>query len=150
VDAVKEVVSVSIGSSKRDHEVEIELLGEQFRIRREGTDGNMEKARRRLAELDGTVDALGIGGTDLFMRFDGHDYYIRDIKKIVADIKERKPDAEVTFESHKEGYGRDYRKVLSETQKVLAELHLGREIVRIEPKRASLIRRPFREAVFLR
>ena len=28
MDPVKEVVSVSIGSSKRDHEVEIELLGE--------------------------------------------------------------------------------------------------------------------------
>jgi alpha-galactosidase len=45
-----------------------------------------------------------------------------EIKKIVADIKKRKPDAEVTFESHKEGYGRDYRKVISETQKVLGNL----------------------------
>lgn len=41
------------------------------------------------------------------------------IKAEVAAIKERKPDAEVTFESHKAGYGSDYRKVLSETKKVL-------------------------------
>ena len=35
---------MSIGSSSRDHEVEIELLGEQFRIRREGHDGDFDKA----------------------------------------------------------------------------------------------------------
>jgi hypothetical protein len=88
VDAVKEVVGISIGSSKRDHEVEIELLGERFRIRREGTDGDMEAAARRFAELDGTVDAFGLGGTDLFMRAAGHDYYLRDIKRLVAGVHE--------------------------------------------------------------
>jgi hypothetical protein len=86
VDSIKEVVSISIGSSKRDHEIEIELLGEMVRIRREGTDGDMDAARRRLAELDGTVDAFGLGGTDLFMRFGGHDYYLRDAKRIVSDV----------------------------------------------------------------
>jgi len=41
------------------------------------------------------------------------------IKKEVAAIKARKPDAEVTFESRKAGYGSDYRKILSETHKVV-------------------------------
>jgi len=88
VDAIKEVVSVSIGSSTRDHEVEIELLGEQFKIRREGTDGDMDAARRRFGELDGKVDAFGVGGTDLFLRAAGHDYYLRDAKKIVSEVHE--------------------------------------------------------------
>ncbi len=86
MDGIKEVVGISIGSSKRDHEVEIELLGEMFRIRREGTDGDMTKAAARFAELDGTVDAFGVGGTDLFMRAAGRDYYLRDIKKLVKDV----------------------------------------------------------------
>lgn len=42
-----------------------------------------------------------------------------EIRAEVAAIKERKPDAAITFESYKEGYGRDYHAVLSETKKVL-------------------------------
>ena len=45
-----------------------------------------------------------------------------EIKAQVAEIKQRKPDAEVTFESHKAGYGSDYRKVLSETKRVLDDI----------------------------
>ena len=55
---MKQVVSISIGSSKRDHSVEIELLGERVHIWREGTDGDMADAVRRLREYDGTVDAF--------------------------------------------------------------------------------------------
>lgn len=87
MERIKEVVSISIGSSARDHEVEIELEGECFKIRREGTDGDMEKARRRFAELDGTVDAFGLGGTDIYLRAAGRDYYFRDTKKMIADVK---------------------------------------------------------------
>ncbi|MFA5844129.1 MAG: quinate 5-dehydrogenase [Coriobacteriia bacterium] len=87
MDAIKEVVSISIGSSKRDHEVEIELLGESFRIRREGTDGDMERAAARFAELDGKVDAFGLGGVDLYLRADGHDYWFRDGRRITRAVK---------------------------------------------------------------
>ncbi|MDZ4168084.1 MAG: quinate 5-dehydrogenase [Coriobacteriia bacterium] len=79
--AIKEVVSVSIGSSARDHAVEVDLLGERFRIAREGTDGSMDKAVTRLSELDGSVDAFGLGGIDLYLRAVGHDYYFRDAKR---------------------------------------------------------------------
>jgi hypothetical protein len=44
------------------------------------------------------------------------------IEQELAAIKARKPDAEVTFQSHKEGYGRDYRKIVSETQRVLDDI----------------------------
>ncbi|MDD4767799.1 MAG: quinate 5-dehydrogenase, partial [Desulfotomaculaceae bacterium] len=36
---MKRVVSVSLGSSRRDHKVNIELLGEKLEIARRGTDG---------------------------------------------------------------------------------------------------------------
>jgi len=81
VDPIKEVVSISIGSSKRDHCVEVELFGETFRIRREGTDGDMDRAAARLSELDGHVDAFGLGGIDLFLHAAGRDYYFRDAKR---------------------------------------------------------------------
>ena len=86
VVTIKEVVSVSIGSSARDHEVEIDLLGERFRIRREGTDGDLAKAAARFAELDGTVAALGMGGIDLFLRADGRTYYFRDAKQLTRGV----------------------------------------------------------------
>jgi hypothetical protein len=62
---MKHAVSISIGSSKRDKSVDIELLGELVRIERIGTDGSMEKAAQLYKELDGKVDAFGVGGADL-------------------------------------------------------------------------------------
>jgi len=44
------------------------------------------------------------------------------IKAEVTAIKRKKPDADVTFESHKAGYGSDYRKILSETEKVVGNI----------------------------
>jgi len=84
--AIKEVVSVSIGSSKRDHEVELDLLGERFLIRREGWDGDLAKAASRFAELDGKVAALGMGGIDHFLRAAGRTYYFRDAKRLIKDV----------------------------------------------------------------
>jgi hypothetical protein len=77
---MKQVVSISIGSSKRDHCVEVELFGEQFKIWREGTDGDMDAAVARLKELDGTVDAFGAGGLDLFLNAAGRKYWFREAK----------------------------------------------------------------------
>ena len=64
---MKTVVSVSLGSSSRDHRAEVELLGERFDISRVGTDGSIDKAIAKLHELDGTVDAIGLGGIDVYL-----------------------------------------------------------------------------------
>jgi hypothetical protein len=58
----KEVVSVSIGSSSRDHEVDVELLGQNLKIRRVGTDGDIEQAKQMFRDLDDQVAAFGLGG----------------------------------------------------------------------------------------
>jgi hypothetical protein len=81
VGPIKEVAGISIGSSKRDHVVEVDLLGERFRIGREGTDGDMDRAVARFRELDGKVDAFGLGGIDLFLTAAGRDYHFRDAKR---------------------------------------------------------------------
>lgn len=86
VGVIKEVVSVSIGSSKRDHSVEIELLGEDFRISRRGTDGDLAKAEALFTELDGTVAAFGMGGIDLYLRADGRKYYFREARTLVRGV----------------------------------------------------------------
>lgn len=81
-------MGISIGSSKRDHRVEIELLGERFLIRREGTDGDMDRAVARLGELDGKVDAFGLGGIDLFLSAAGRDYHFRDGRRFSRAVSE--------------------------------------------------------------
>lgn len=80
-------MSVSIGSAKRDHAVEIELLGERFRIRREGTNGDMDRAAALFTELDGKVAAFGMGGIDLSLRAAGGTYRFRSAKKLVKGVR---------------------------------------------------------------
>lgn len=77
---MKQVVSISIGSSKRDHSVEIEVLGERVHIWREGTDGDMADAARRLSNYDSVVDAFGLGGIDLFLNAADRTYWFRDAR----------------------------------------------------------------------
>ena len=46
---MKHIVSVSLGSSTRDHQVRMELLGEEYLIERIGMDGDMTKMRETIA-----------------------------------------------------------------------------------------------------
>ncbi|MBX3049705.1 MAG: hypothetical protein KIT46_10850 [Anaerolineales bacterium] len=85
---MKRAVSISIGSSKRDKTVEVTLLGEKVRIERIGTDGDMEKAAQLFKELDGKVDAFGLGGADLGLFVENKMYYLNSVKKIVRFVKE--------------------------------------------------------------
>ena len=84
---MKTVVSVSVGSSSRDHEVEAVLLGETFRIRRVGTDGDLRRAREVLQTLDGQVDAIGLGGLDIYLYSRNERYVLRDGKRLMDSVK---------------------------------------------------------------
>lgn len=81
---VKRVVSVSVGSSKRNKTVEQEILGEQFVIERIGTDGSFERAGDMIAELDGQTDAIGLGGCDLYLVAGGRRHVVRDAARLAA------------------------------------------------------------------
>jgi hypothetical protein len=85
---MKRAVSISIGSSKRDKAVEIELLGERIRIERIGTDGDMEKAAQLYRDLDGKVDAFGVGGADLGVMVDEKWYPLYSVQSMVRFVKQ--------------------------------------------------------------
>jgi hypothetical protein len=48
---MKRVVSVSLGSSSRDHKATLQLLGQEVTIERIGTDGDIEKAIQPYNEI---------------------------------------------------------------------------------------------------
>lgn len=84
---MKRAVSISIGSSKRDKAVEVTLLGEKVSIERIGTDGDMEAAALRYKELDGIVDAFGVGGADLGLMVDDKWYPLYSVQPMVRYVK---------------------------------------------------------------
>ncbi|MEN6347914.1 MAG: quinate 5-dehydrogenase [Syntrophomonas sp.] len=84
---MKHIVSVSLGSSKRDHSFETEFMGEKFLIERIGTDGDWDKAINLIRKLDGNVDAFGMGGIDLYIYIAGKRYIIKDAKKLMAEAR---------------------------------------------------------------
>ena len=84
---MKRAVSISIGSSKRNKAVEVTLLGERVSIERIGTDGDMEAAALKYKELDGKVDAFGVGGADLVAIIDGKSYTFHSVTPMVRFVK---------------------------------------------------------------
>lgn len=86
--AMKRVVSVSLGTSKRDKVHECEILGTPFRIERRGTDGDKKKFKALMDELDGQVDALGVGGADIWLVTETKRYAVREVLNLIKDVKE--------------------------------------------------------------
>jgi hypothetical protein len=78
----KKVISISLGSSKRDHTAYAELLGKKFKVERIGTDGDFKKAIKLLRQMDGKVDAFGLGGADFYLGAGEKRYIIRDLLKV--------------------------------------------------------------------
>ena len=85
---MKRAVSISLGSSTRNKAVEIELLGETVRIERIGTDGDMEKAAQLYKELDGKVDAFGVGGADLGLMVADRWYPLHSVRPMVRYVRQ--------------------------------------------------------------
>jgi hypothetical protein len=84
---MKRAVSVSLGSKSRDKKVITTLLGEEVTIERIGTDGDEERAYQLFCELDGKVDAFGVGGIDLYVHTLKKDYPLYAGLKLVRDVK---------------------------------------------------------------
>ena len=83
---MKEAVSVSLGSRVRDAESEISLLDQKVKLRREGWDGDLQKVQARFEELDGRIDALGVGGIDLWLYATGNRYKLQSAHKLVRNV----------------------------------------------------------------
>lgn len=81
---MKRIVSISLGSSKRDHRAEVEFLGEKVLVERIGTDGDLNKVISLIQSLDGKVDAFGMGGIDLYLFAGSKRYTVKDAARIAA------------------------------------------------------------------
>lgn len=84
---MKHAVSVSLGNPARDKRVEAIFAGEPVLVERIGTGGDAEKARALFTELDGKVDALGVGGIDMYVRLGKREYPIRAGLKLIQDVR---------------------------------------------------------------
>ena len=84
---MKHAVSVSLGAPARDADVEVSLLGETVRLQRIGTDGDVERAARLFRDLDGKVDAFGVGGALLGVTVDGRSYPLRAVRPMVRFVR---------------------------------------------------------------
>ena len=86
LDAMKRAISISLGSSKRDKQVTIKFKNEEILVERVGTNGDLAKARQMFLDLDGKVDAFGVGGVDLSLRLDEREYPLRAALKLVKGV----------------------------------------------------------------
>ena len=81
---MKHIVSISLGSSKRDAKGSMDVFGEEYVLERRGTDGDIDKAISLIKELDGKVDAFGMGGIDIYLQGLGKKLMFRDARRIAA------------------------------------------------------------------
>ncbi len=86
----RRVVSVSLGSAGRDHRATLTLVGQRVQIERRGVGGDVEAAARVIAELDGQVDAIGLGGLDVHL-YIGDDHYVIADGQRLLDVARHTP-----------------------------------------------------------
>lgn len=83
---MKHVVSISLGSSGRNKKVTVKFGDDPILIERIGVDGDEKKARALFAEMDGKVDALGVGGVELYILLKGKEYPLRSGLGLIKDV----------------------------------------------------------------
>jgi len=80
----KEIVSVSLGPSTRDFAFTTKLFGEEVHVRRLGADGSVQRACELVAQFDGQVDAIGLGGMNVRFRVGNRTYVHKQIQRIAS------------------------------------------------------------------
>jgi hypothetical protein len=85
---MKRAVSISIGSSKRDKATKVTILGETVQIERIGTDGDMKKANALYRELDGKVDAFGVGGALLGIMMEDKWSTMHSVQSLITGVSQ--------------------------------------------------------------
>ncbi|MGQ9454839.1 MAG: quinate 5-dehydrogenase [Armatimonadota bacterium] len=84
---MRRVVSISLGSSKRDKTSVVRILDVDFEISRIGTNGDMKRFAELMVELDGKVDAIGLGGIDRYLWVGDRRYTVRDADRLARIAK---------------------------------------------------------------
>lgn len=83
----KHIISISLGASARDAEAKLTLGDTEIFVERRGTDGDFAKASQLMEKWDGRADAIGLGGTDLYVYAGGKRYTFRESAKLIANVK---------------------------------------------------------------
>jgi hypothetical protein len=81
------VVSISLGSSTRNKSADLVFAGVPFRLERIGTDGDVNRAGDLIAEYDGKVDAIGLGGMDRYLVAGGRRYEMVQVGRLARRAK---------------------------------------------------------------
>ena len=101
------------------------LLGEKIRLQRIGTNGDEVRARALYRDMDGKVDALGVGGIDLHVHMPWKSYPLHGALRLVQDVR-RTPVVD----------GTSLRRVLERRVMQLVEHRIGKSI---KTKKAFLV-----------
>lgn len=83
----KEIVSISLAPSSSDFELTAQIFGEKVHVRRFGTDGDVLRARELVSQFDGQVDAIGLGGMNIFFRVGQRTYIHKQIQQVASAAK---------------------------------------------------------------
>ena len=78
---------MSLGTSKRDKVFETTILGQPFKLARVGTDGDRAAFKALVEELDRHVDAIGVGGADIYVATDQKRYAFRDVLSLIENVR---------------------------------------------------------------
>ena len=84
---MKRVISISLGSSRRNKRVETTVRNEQVVLERIGADGDQKRMRQLFLEYDGKVDAFGFGGADLGLEVNDRYFPLHSVRSIVAGVQ---------------------------------------------------------------
>ncbi len=84
---MKRVLSISLGTSRRDKKALAEFGGIQFEIERRGTDGDKRRFAQIVREEDGRVDCFGVGGTDAYLYAGTRRYAFRETLRLMAGAR---------------------------------------------------------------
>lgn len=84
---MKKVLSVSVGSTSRDHTTQCEFLGQKIELSRQGNDGDLNKAIEMYKAYDGKVDAFGVGGLEFYLGVGEKRYKFREAQRIRDTVK---------------------------------------------------------------
>ena len=87
IENCKHVISISLGSSTRDAQAILRLGDRGVVVERRGTDGDFGKARRLMEQWDGKADAIGLGGTDLYVCAGNKRYVFRESAKLIENVR---------------------------------------------------------------
>ncbi|MBF0224179.1 MAG: dehydrogenase [Desulfobacterales bacterium] len=79
---MKTIVSISLGSSTDDYEFDANFLGESFKIKRLGTDGNIDRACDLILRWNHRADAIGIGSIKYPYTVDNKQLVDKSLQKI--------------------------------------------------------------------